>query len=161
MNFSSLFSGFSSPSAATGSTGAMSSANVGGGSLFGGFGGNLFNNQKPALGQMGNLFPTQTSGLDPKFSPYAYGQAPELSSSQIAGLTKSEMGSIGQIGEAKPGFDFSKLGGLLGEAGAQQRRPEASVDNRSRAGIALDPMYLMKYARQAQPTKLMPLGLLG
>lgn len=65
------------------------------------------------------------------------------------------------MGGASAGFDMSKLAGLLGGMSGGGQAPATQVSNQGKSGSALDPMYLMKYASQAQNTKLMPLGLLG
>lgn len=81
-----------------------------------------------------------------------------LPTSSLSPNIGQPMGGAG----AGAGFDFAKLGGLLGGLGGSGgQSPAAQFSNQGKAGSVLDPMYLMKYARQAQNTKLMPLGLLG
>lgn len=130
------------------------------------FAGGMFNQQKmPALGQFGNLFPVKESALDPKLSPFAYGQAPQMTPNQIAGLSDADMSAIGQMGSGMPqggGMDFGNLAqGLLaggGAMGGEQKTPPPQDMSYGRQSTGLDPRHLMqKYGRGARMTQ----GLLG
>lgn len=116
-----------------------------GGLNFGGFGGNFFSNANtsPGLGQLGGMFNFKPSALDPQVSPFSYGQAPNLSASQIANMSDSDFNSIGQIGAGKAGqpFDVSKLAGLLGTGG---QAPAPQTQMQSKGSNMIDPLYLVK-----------------